>query len=207
MRLVHYYHVYADGLWQPIVADHLNALRNSDLIDELDIFKVGIVGSEDNRANVKDVLRFAEVIAEAESGWEQVTLTRLHEDCQTFDGAVFYGHTKGAWSQSSLADAWRVSMTHYTVTRWMDCVDALTRVQAAGPYWLTSKEPEHKDHRYFFAGNFWWARADYLRTLPKPMTATRYQAEGWIGLAGPTVLNMREGYSYWGNFWQPGEAV
>lgn len=205
LNLGHYYHVYADGPWEPIVYDHLDALTKSHLAPELDFFRIGIVGTEENRAKVKEVLPFAEVIAEAEKGWEQVTLTELHKASKSFDGAILYAHTKGAWTQSELARQWRVSMTYDTVTRWRACVDALQRVQAAGPYWLTSHEPEHAGHRYFFAGNFWWARADYLRTLPKPLTATRYQAEGWVGLADPTVCNMREGYSYWGNFWTPGE--
>lgn len=203
MRLGHFYHVYADGAWEPIVFGHIDALTNSHLIQDLDFFRVGIVGTEENRARVKDALPFAEVVVEADKGWEQVTLNVLHETAKTFDGAIFYAHTKGAWSQSALADAWRISMTYDTVTRWRACVDALARVQAAGPYWLTSHEPEHKEHRYFFAGNFWWARADYLRTLPRPLTATRFQAEGWVGLGDPTVSNMREGYSYWGNFWEP----
>jgi hypothetical protein len=33
----------------------------------------------------------------------------------------------------------------------------------------------------------------------------RFQAEGWIGLGSPSVRIMREGLSYWGNFWEPDE--
>ena len=202
MTLSHFYHVYADGDWQTPATEHIEALFMSGLLDELDNLFLGIVGSKENRDRVRRELPGVPV-AEAETGWEQVTLKAVHDFSQTDQGAIFYAHTKGAWSQSELAKQWRVSMTHDTVTRWQECVEALHTHQTAGPYWLESNEPEHKHHEHFFAGNFWWARSDYVRTLDPVETDTRYQAEGWIGLKDPTAHVMREGYSYWGNFWQP----
>jgi hypothetical protein len=202
VRLTHFYHVYADGDWLTPATEHIEELFISGLIDNLDDLFLGIVGTSENRAKVKAELPGV-CVAESATGWEQVTLQKLHEFAQTDDGAIFYAHTKGAWSNSELARQWRVSMTHDTVTRWEECVKALTMVEAAGPYWLKSWEPEHADHDFFFAGNFWWARSDYIRTLSPVSVSNRYQAEGWIGLNKPTVKNMRDGYSYWGNFWQP----
>jgi hypothetical protein len=201
--LGHYYHIYADGPWEPIVEEHWDKLRDSGLLFMIEFFRVGVVGSEENRARVRELLPMLEIVAEASEGWEQVTLEKLLEGAQTFDGAILYAHTKGAWSTSELARQWRVSMTYDTVTRWRECVEALYTVDTAGPYWLKSHEPEHKDHKHFFAGNFWWARTDYLRRLDPPKNEHRFQAEGWVGLGEPTVQNMREGYSYWGNFWSP----
>jgi hypothetical protein len=94
-------------------------------------------------------------------------------------------------------------MIRDTVTAWRDCVNALGLVQAAGSYWLRSDMPEHHDHKFFFAGNYWWARSDYVRTLEPVGVETRFQAEGWIGLGEPSVKKMRAGLSTWGNFWQP----
>jgi hypothetical protein len=202
VRLTHFFHVYADGDWLTPATEHFEELRVSGLLGELDGIYLGVVGSRENRRKVKRTLRHY-VTAEADEGWEQVTLQAVREFAQTDDGAVFYAHTKGAWSNSELARQWRVSMTHDTVTRWQECVTALRTVEAAGPYWLKSWEPEHVDHDFFFAGNFWWARSDYIRTLSPVSVSNRYQAEGWIGLNKPTVKNMRDGYSYWGNFWQP----
>lgn len=204
MKLGHYYHVYADGDWRGIVAEHVNKLRHSGLLFMLDFFRVGVVGSDDNRAKVAEALQLADVVVEASDGWEQVTLNKLREDAETFDGAILYAHTKGSWSQSDLARYWRVSMTYDTVTRWRECVDALRTVDAAGAYWLQSDQPEHEEHKHFFAGNFWWATTNYLRTLPAPKNEHRFQAEGWVGLSEPRVHNMREGLSFWGNFWEPG---
>ena len=207
MRLGHYYHIYADGPWEALVEEHWDKLRDSGLLFMLEFFRIGVVGSEENRAKVRELLPMLEIVAEASEGWEQVTLEKLLEGSQTFDGAILYAHTKGAWSDSDLAHTWRVSMTYDTVTRWRECVEALHTVDAAGPYWLQSQEPEHREHKHFFAGNFWWARTDYLRRLDPPKNEHRFQAEGWVGLGEPTVHNMREGYSYWGNFWEPQEVL
>ena len=202
MRLTHFYHVFADGDWLTPATEHIEELVISGLIDNLDDLFLGVVGSPENREKVKRELPGV-CVAECATGWEQLTLQKVHEFAQQDDGAIFYAHTKGAWSKSELARQWRVSMTHDTVTRWQECVTALQVVEAAGPYWLKSWEPEHADHDFFFAGNFWWARSDYVRTLDPVGVENRYQAEGWIGLKQPTVKNMRDGYSFWGNFWQP----
>lgn len=202
MRLTHFYHVYADGDWVVPARDHFAALEASNLTDHLDSIRLGIVGQKSNREKVKNSLPGV-VVAESETGWEQVTLKELYDFCQTDDGAVFYAHTKGAGAVSELSSRWRVSMIHDTVTRWRECVEALETVDAAGSYWLMSGEPEHWDHGFFFAGNFWWAKSLYVRGLDPVRNEHRFQAEGWVGLGNPSVKVMREGLATWGNFWEP----
>ena len=190
--LAHFYHVYADGAWEAPVEEHLHALTVSGLLENLDDLFIGIAGSSENRALVKK--RFpAVVVAEADTGWEQVTLTRLHDYAMKHDVKIFYAHTKGTYQPDSYRSQWRKAMTHYTVMRWRDCVDALNVVDVAGPYWIKSQEPEHQNHQEFFGGNFWWGQAKYLRGLPPVGLEHRWQAEGWIGLGAPSVKIMREG--------------
>ena len=206
-RLTHFFHVYADGNFSTPIVEHFTEARISGLLDALDSVRVGIVGTPENRDRVLDLFDELEVpvmvVADSATGWEQVTLAGLHKFCQDDDGFVFYGHTKGSWSSDPIAHPWRVTMIRDTVTAWRDCVDALGLVQAAGSYWLRSDMPEHHDHKFFFAGNYWWARSDYVRTLEPVGVETRFQAEGWIGLGEPSVKKMRAGLSTWGNFWQP----
>ena len=204
--LAHFYHVYADGAWEAPVDEHLHALTVSGLLDNLDDVFVGIVGLPENRASVKE--RFpAVVVAEADEGWEQVTLQKLHDYAHNHEAKVFYAHTKGAYQVDDYRMLWRVAMTYDTVTRWRECVDALDFVGVAGPYWLDSAMPEHSEHKHFFGGNFWWARTNYLRALPPVEVEHRWQAEGWIGLADPSVKIMREGEPQWGNFEVPDVVV
>ena len=51
-----------------------------------------------------DAIRPPTSLWSAESGWEQVTLTRLHEWTQDHDGSVMYGHTKGAYNIGAFQD-------------------------------------------------------------------------------------------------------
>jgi hypothetical protein len=201
-QLTHFYHVYADGDWETPATEHFEELFMSGLIDELGDVFLGVVGSPENRRRVAMELPGV-VVAEADEGWEQLTLTAVHDYAKQNDAYVYYAHTKGAWSKSDLATEWRVSMTHDTVTRWQECVSQLRSVDAVGPFWLQSQQPEHQKHDFFFAGNFWWATTDYLAKLPELAYDSRFSAEGWIGLGNPTVHVLREGLSYWGNFWKP----
>lgn len=205
MRLGHYYHVYADGRWHTPVAQHVEALRTSGLLDELEFFRIGIVGSDTNRREVKETLPFAEVVAEAEDGWEQHTLNELYDWALTVPvpHSVLYAHTKGAWSGGELAYLWRVSMTHDTVDNWREVVALLATHDAVGPFWMDSDRHEHLEHKFFFGGNFWWANTHYLRKLPPLRWEHRFQAEGWVGLAEPNVANLRQGPPLFGHFWTP----
>jgi hypothetical protein len=210
-RLTHFFHVYADGNFGTPIREHFTEVKDTGLLYELDSVRVGIVGSAVNRARV--LALFDElaipvmVVATAPQGWEQVTLKKLHTFAKEDDGFIFYAHTKGAWSSDKMAHPWRVSMIHDTVTRWRECAEALDHLDTAGPYWVRSGMPEHAEHESFFAGNFWWARSDYLARLPQVKNEHRYQAEGWIGLGGPSVRIMREGLSTWGNFWEHGHGA
>ena len=71
---------------------------------------------------------------------------------------------------------------------------------AVGCHWLTAEQfsswapQEFPDGTPFFGGNFWIARCDYLRTLPEPSTRSRFDAERWIGLGDPRVLDLNPGW-------------
>jgi len=191
-KLVHFYHVFADGAWERPALEHVRRLANSGLLGALDEMYVGVVGSVERRREVRHKLPGVFVV-EADCGWEQVTIEALRDFVRGGDGAVFYAHTKGAWSQSPLAERWREAMTASTVDDWEKCVRALGRADAAGAFWYQSGEPEHELHGHFFAGNFWWATAEYLRTLDRVRTTSRFDAEGWIGLGHPSVVDIQAG--------------
>ena len=203
-RLTHFFHVYADGNFSTPIREHFGEVKASGLFEELDSVRVGIVGSEANRARVLTLFEElgvpAMVVGTAPTGWEQVTLTKLHTFAKKDDGFIFYAHTKGAWSSDSMAHPWRQSMIRHTVARWRECVDALQVVDTAGPFWLESRAPEHKNHKHFFGGNFWWAQSAYVAKLRPVGVSSRYDAEGWIGLSDPSVKIMREGEPEWKNF-------
>ena len=181
MNLYHTYHVYADGNWKTAWDEHANALLHG-LKDELSFFGVGIVGNQKNRKNVRQVIEAfgATVIAEQETGWEQVTLEWVDEFSDNNDGYLLYAHTKGSAYPSRVSTPWRNKMTNNLVVNWRECVAFLDGgFDTVGTTWHPACE--QFGPRPYWAGNFWWATTTFIQQLPPVGHTSRYDAEGWIG--------------------------
>lgn len=208
MNLQHFFHVYAGGDWKPAVDETFDALARSGLAENLDGLYVGMVGSPEQRAEAWEHITTQTPVpvtvlrAEADDGWEQVTLQSMIHHVAVADGTVLYTHTKGAWDASEINIAWRVSMLHDVIDRWRECVTLLTEngYDAAGPHVI----PEAHGGP-FFGGNFWWATGRHLRLQPPLQWDTRHHAENWIGQR-PTanLYDLREGWPGFSVFWTPG---
>lgn len=117
---------------------------------------------------------------------------------------VFYHHAKCATRFDPLCQTWRRCMTMYCVHRWNVCVHSLNLgFDAAGAHWLTPEQWPALVKSPFFGGNFWWAKASFLLTLPAlPATAeTRddfFLAESWIGM-GQRRPNVAHFADHWPN--------
>ena len=207
MRLAHYYHLFTAPGWEDIFNEHLDHLEASGLAKQIGCLHLGIVGTEPV-VDRKDRVTI-EMVAQANTGWEQVTLNRLHEDVvhgDPFD-AVLYAHTKGVSDRNGWTKVWRRSMTLALVDDWRKCVSLLEGdLDAVGCHWLT-QAPEkwvvpprvtpHPPVTGIFGGNFWWAKADYLRRLPPPLMNARYDAELWLGQGNPKVYDFTPGWPGW----------
>lgn len=178
---------------------------------------VGLVGPEADRQAARERIthlcqQFAlpepAHWAEADEGWEQLTLQAIHRDVHRVPGeyAVLYMHTKGAARDLDSQVAWRRSMTRALVGQWGECAARLEDGHdVVGCHWTRSLDwPEQGP---FFAGNFWLARASYLRRLPPPENKNRWQAETWVTLGArkghedlplPRTHDMLPGYPVYG---------
>lgn len=184
--LHHFYHVYSNGNWQIPFYDHLKALRDSDLINNLKTFQVGLVGSEETRNQVKEFLDNENisyiVCTEVDDGWEQETQDKILEFSQNNDGYVLYAHTKNAVNINELHIAWRLSMTYHTVIIWKDAISHLDEgYSAVGSHYLDSSNENVKTASGFFGGTFWWTHLKYIKDFPVPYRNSRWDAEAWIG--------------------------
>lgn len=74
-------------------------------------------------------------------------------------------------------------MTYWDVIRWADCIEKLKDHGTVGTHWIypTINMPEHTYGNPMMAGNFYWCRAELMRTWMKPTVEHRHAAEGWIG--------------------------
>lgn len=183
----HFYHIYADGQCEQPIREHVRALHESGLHDELHTFAVGIVGSPQKRKeviNCLDTLGISYTIcAEADTGWEQVTMIPMWEFSHRNEGTILYAHTKGAYSPIDVNTKWRRSMTYWNVLQWQLCQEKLRDHGAVGCHWIQPliSMPEHKVGNWMFAGTFFWTHCDLMRTWQAPALTHRHEAEGFVG--------------------------
>lgn len=202
MSLRHYYHVYAVGDWQTPVEEHLTAMNESGLSVALgdNGFRVGIVGTPDESERVRefclDRVPSTQIMRTCFEGWEQATLSylRVWEHLQPHDGAVLYAHTKGVHDPSEINVAWRRSMEQVVVRGWRECLADLWTADAVGCHWLTAQEYPGQVDIPYFGGNWWWAKARYLRTLEEPRYINRWFGEAWLGSGNPSVVDRLPGW-------------
>jgi hypothetical protein len=206
MPVRHYYHAYAGGLWQVPVAEHLAAIGDAAL-GGMDAMVTGLAGPGTARREARDVIAAGQRAwgcpphvarwIEADEGWEQLTLQAIHEDVHEIPGelAILYVHTKGAHDDSPVNKGWRRGMTRQVVGQWQRCTELLAEgYDAVGCHWVV----QYPENPPFFAGNFWWARASYLRTLAPPVNDSRYTAELWLSQGAPRVFDLVPGWPGYG---------
>lgn len=179
-------HVYADGNWRKSLSQWTGALRASGLDNALDTLLVGIVGTDDNRADVRawaDDLD-AEVIAEATHGYEQVTQLAWRDYVWDAD-YWFYSHSKGAANDIPINDRWRPFLIRHSITNWHQCVQELADgADVVGANWLEAGPDGKKiqdDQQGFVPGTFWWATREHIEALPELTDEVPHFAEAWVG--------------------------
>ena len=198
MNLAAWFHCWTPGEWSEPTLEFADALQESGFTGPVFL---GLIGDPLWCASARGVFPEAQVAVEADSGFEQVTLAKVREYALDHpDNAVLYCHSKGSADATEFRKAWRRSMTRRVVSDWRANLAHLDRFDAVGCHWLTAEQfsswapLEFPDGTPFFGGNFWMARCDYLRTLPEPSTRSRFDAERWIGLGDPRVLELRPGW-------------
>jgi len=214
--IYHFYHAYADGENSAFAVEvHLNNLISSNLSKYLKKFYVGIVGSDVNRAKIKQLLLSRandlplEIVVEAIDGFEQITLKKMHDHSKTQQGIYFYAHSKSAANVGSHNECWMHTMEYYNLLNWPKAIYSLKKNDAAGCFWLTFErcpDIEHwndvkPDTNSFFAGNYWWSTSEVIKELKIVDTSNRYMAEQWIGNKHDLkVYNLRRGFPRQRNF-------
>jgi hypothetical protein len=196
MKPAHFYHLYCGGDWRRIASEHVAALSEAGFDGPC---VVTVLGPDRHEGfwwcmeNWPDAVLFPY----QGDGFEQVTLGFLRDwaRVQPEDRPVLYAHDKGSFHPSEQNDLWRREMTSGLLDEWQLNVEILQDSDAVGLHWLTPEEFGWEGIiSPFFGGNFWWANAGYLASLPAPQEATRFQAEAWIGLGDPQVVDLAPGW-------------
>ena len=180
-----------------IVASQMESVQSSGLLDAASEFYVGINGSEESQLYADSIIprKAVKIYHGLTSKTEIRTMMLLQQIMAGRKGwAVLYFHTKGASHPitDKMTYNWRECMMHYLVRNWDVCVSSLRAgFDSCGCHWKTHQVD---GNQHLWAGNFWWAKSDFLNTLPPiennprlPVMggidayASRYEAEVLIG--------------------------
>jgi hypothetical protein len=202
-----FYHVYLGGGEIPcdhenvvgIISEQLSALHASGLMAGVEHFSIGVSGSEYDAFMVAAMAPEAHVTQNSSGLGEVPTIQMLQAFCKSHPNwYVLYIHTKGAiYKGFQHVVAWRKCMENCVIWRWQSCLaDLESGVDSCGCHWLTPMRFPIIGNNPYWAGNFFWARSDFLNTLPPVNTNTRYDAEAWIG-TGRRKPRVRDYAPHW----------
>jgi len=184
-----FYHLGAiNSLWDKFVDEQLGLIKSSGLSD---IATVNMCyAAPDHAINeikiyVRQKYPFVNILSsrilegngEQENLFEGQTLKELQTYSKTNDGYVLYIHSKGMLHsinshQTIPTRDWRHHMSYWCGERWKDCIQKIKddQVDAVSTNWTRDPYPH-------FAGNFWWATTDYIKTLPNVLDRSLYYDE------------------------------
>lgn len=186
MKLKVFYHICAINHCVSVVEEQMAALLYSGLLGapELDGVYCFLTANDGFSLNyIKTLLgRYGSKINIATESldttrYERFTLESIADYLDDIDG-VLYIHSKGV-SQTDPEKvvnvvAWTRAMNYYVIGRWRECVgylnDAGGSADIVGAYYAPHPLPH-------FQGNFWWARADYFKKLPRTIGAGYLEPE------------------------------
>ena len=165
MNLTTFWHVAIMGSWELVTREQAAMFAQVGLRP-----RIGIVGPPCNRdfSQIGDVLFHHPDVREAETP----TVQALWEWCKSLEHpeneAVLYCHTKGvSRPHNTKWLAWRLLMEKWVVRRWSENLVLLEHNDIVGVnYRDAAPVLRFGPH---FSGNFWMARADWVRQLVSPV--------------------------------------
>lgn len=186
-----FFHVARMGsFWREVVESVCGSLDGSGVSNEADGLHCVTVGEGEVLFNYLSMDHRKWSVTNGGHLWEfeYPTLVELHQHSIANPGDyVLYIHTKGVREEQGdrwFRGQWRRWMMWHVVTRWRECVKLLDEgYDTVGAWWHTEPHPH-------YAGNFWWARCDYVAKLQRPAPVpgdqnVRVWAEFWVGSNKP----------------------
>jgi len=196
----------------PVIFDQMTNLATSRLLEVTSEFHVGINGGQES-------LGLAQVVFDPKARLtfhgpqchtELRTLLMLEEWLPRHpDWLVLWWHSKGATKplNDGFSEIWRRCMERTVIHNWRQCVaDLEGDYDVVGCHYM--EPPATPPGQFIMAGNFYWARAAFLVTLPSIMKRdrirlsgldsieSRYEAEVILG-NGPRLPRVKDYHANW----------
>lgn len=195
MRILVYFHIYTDTIFESIIREMMDTLHSSGLFNDMMELRACITGPEIGRAS-EIVLSYPKTVIHhsnpnAGKDFERFTLHRLYDDCSHFsdDHYILYIHSKGVSRKSQKypgVGRWRRLMLRtLCVYRHVAWTHLSYGADMVGLF-FRNKPSNH------FSGNFWWSRSAYIRTLPVPIGGRYLDPEMWIARMATLVISFSQ---------------
>lgn len=163
MSNVIFFHVATIGNWSDIYNELFDKITKSGLYKNVEKIYIGLVGNLNQDVSFWN--KKIECIYWADdSNYEFLTLDKLIQFCKNnVNDKVLYIHTKGVSAppeHKEAIDDWRKYMSYFLIENYELCLNKLEEYDICGVDWV-EQPAKH------FSGNFWWANASYINSLPK----------------------------------------
>jgi len=181
-EIIGYIHVCQKGQWEISFDMIMNSVKSSGLYEVCKEIRLGICNDygfiiPDKRFNDPKI----KIVSYGESKkYERVTLHHMREQSEQESVQYWYAHTKGIRffdspnnHEKTCVIDWIKLMIKWNFLQWNLATNALMKNDAYGC------ELSHYPLSHF-SGNFWWANACYIRTLPKIIGPDYCDPEFWL---------------------------
>jgi len=147
----------------------ISRIKDTGLLQNLDYLIINNIGAPIYK-NYGDEIHIINY-SENTKLFEIPTIKLISEFSQTYENVnLLYLNTKGvSYKENKNVSAW----THFMLDKYAECMYKLKEYDAVGCNYLKEPSPH-------FSGNFWWAKTDYLRTIPTNKLKEKHDAERWI---------------------------
>lgn len=179
----------------------LDYLKDLKLLGRLTYLCINNTGLKLDEAKIEREYAPAKVIhcLNNTNEFENPTIKLLYSFCKMNpDYKVLYLHTKGVSYASNHeflpgVKSWNRYMRHCLLDYFTNCLNLLRIYDAVGCNYrpVTEGNPPH------YSGNYWWANASYVQSLPIAYLKDKYDPEFWLLQNNPlyfNILNMEEMY-------------
>ena len=173
--------------WDIILKNFIDKIIISGLYENVEIIYINCIGNKNNfktleylnKEKIKILLNGIEL-----NTFEISTQELLYDfSKKNHNYNILYLHTKGVGKEvNECIEDWVNYMSYFLINKWKTCINQLQLNNTIGVD-LRSEPTLH------YSGNFWWARADYISTLPSPtefkkypnpLNSERHNQEFWI---------------------------
>lgn len=181
--IIVYIHLCQKPYWHVTFNKIMSALRESELYDNLQEIRLGIVndhGQINDDPSFHDP-KISTVFFNHSSMYERATLLHMRRSAANDNAQYLYVHSKGlkyldgsqGEHKKNCVMDWVDLMLHWNVYNWRLASEKLFSHDVYGCEFFCGPEKH-------FSGNFWWANSHYVNTLPEHIGPEYCDPEFWI---------------------------